>query len=97
MATKTVYLLKGKTLGAKGLPGGKLDAKKKDIQLTEKQLKVVSGSVEYLLAQGILSYTPTPVESKKSSGKNENSKTTGSKTDSEDESKDTNSEDSEET
>ena len=93
MATKTVYLLKGKTLGAKGLPGGKLDAKKKDIQLTEKQLKVISGSVEYLFAQGILSYTPTPVESKKSSGENKKSETT----DSEDESKDTNSENSEET
>jgi|WetSurMetagenome_2_1015567.scaffolds.fasta_scaffold42503_4 hypothetical protein len=53
--TKTYYLVKGHSIGAKGLPGGKLTAEKKNVKITDEQLACFSASVEYMLANGILS------------------------------------------
>ena len=51
---KTYYLMQGKKIGNKLLPGGLLTAKDSDLELKESSLKVLKDSLPYLEAKKII-------------------------------------------
>jgi len=57
----TYYLVKGRKIGNKDLPGGEINAEKASKAVTEKDLAPVKDSIEYLVAVGVLS-TSVPAD-----------------------------------
>lgn len=52
---KEYYLLPGKKIHNKDLPGGKVEAKKEPLKIEEKVSKVIGKSLDFLVTQGICS------------------------------------------
>lgn len=63
--SERLFLMPGKSVGKKGLPGGKIECKdgSNPFELSDKILKVIEPNIEYLKAVGVLSVnqeTPVP-------------------------------------